>query len=73
MTDPQPDHDKTFAGEIEAIRRAEQNDPLVKAIAVIAQTMGIYRRQLLAQGFTADEAMALLADWQRAIIARMNL
>lgn len=69
------DNDKSFS---EAVRLVQKQSPappatLEQSIAIVARTMGIYRRDLIAQGFSSDESMVLLLDWQKTMLAHVKV
>lgn len=72
MTEQQPDNDKTFKDVMARVSQRNGVETITESIGNVALLLGAYRRGLVEQGFSPDEAMALVGQLQTVILGRVT-
>ena len=71
MTNQKPNYDKSFS-EATAALTLTKADSVAQSVANVAKLLGAYRAELIAQGFSSDEAMDLIRHLQTKILGTVN-
>jgi hypothetical protein len=71
MAEQKPIYDKSFT-EATAGLTIEKTDAVTQSITTVARLLGAYRAELIAQGFSSDEAMVLISLLQTKILANVT-